>query len=112
MNGPRLRAPACAGRSRDPEGIDRGGEGDAPVPRPLLALVDAWSRSAEGEGPKSIFVGVVARSPDLGGLVRAYPEVRSLRSDTSRPFDRPSRGRIAVKVINHLGDVVMKVFRV
>lgn len=36
----------------------------------------------------------------------------TLHSDTSRPFDRPSSGRIAVKVINHLGDEVMKVFRV
>ncbi len=36
----------------------------------------------------------------------------SLRSDTSRPFPRPLNGRIAVKVINHLGDEVMKVFRV
>jgi adenine-specific DNA-methyltransferase len=36
----------------------------------------------------------------------------SLRSDTSRPFDKPESGRIAVKVINHLGDEVMKVFRV
>jgi adenine-specific DNA-methyltransferase len=36
----------------------------------------------------------------------------SLNSDTSRPFDKPNRGRIAVKVINHLGDEVMKVFRV
>ena len=36
----------------------------------------------------------------------------TLRSDTSRPFARPSSGRIAVKVINHLGDEVMKVFRV
>ena len=36
----------------------------------------------------------------------------SLNSDTSRPFDKPSSGRIAVKVINHLGDEVMKVFRV
>ena len=35
----------------------------------------------------------------------------SLRSDTSRPFERPESGRIAVKVINHLGDEVMKVFR-
>ena len=33
----------------------------------------------------------------------------SLRSDVSRPFPRPSSGRIAVKVINHLGDEVMKV---
>ena len=36
----------------------------------------------------------------------------SLHSDISRPFERPESGRIAVKVINHLGDEVMKVFRV
>ncbi len=36
----------------------------------------------------------------------------SLNSDTSRPFPPPKSGRIAVKVINHLGDEVMKVFRV
>ncbi len=36
----------------------------------------------------------------------------TLNSDISRPFDRPASGRIAVKVINHLGDEVMKVFRV
>jgi adenine-specific DNA-methyltransferase len=36
----------------------------------------------------------------------------TLHSDTSRPFDIPKNGRIAVKVINHLGDEVMKVFRV
>ena len=35
-----------------------------------------------------------------------------LNRDTSRPFDKPRSGRIAVKVINHLGDEVMKVFRV
>ena len=36
----------------------------------------------------------------------------SLNSDTSRPFAKPASGRIAVKVINHLGDEVMKVFSV
>jgi adenine-specific DNA-methyltransferase len=36
----------------------------------------------------------------------------TLHSDTSRAFDKPKSGRIAVKVINHLGDEVMKVFRV
>ena len=35
----------------------------------------------------------------------------TLHSDTSRPFPKPASGRIAVKVINHLGDEVMKVFR-
>jgi adenine-specific DNA-methyltransferase len=36
----------------------------------------------------------------------------ALNSDMSRPFPMPKSGRIAVKVINHLGDEVMKVFRV
>jgi adenine-specific DNA-methyltransferase len=36
----------------------------------------------------------------------------TLNSDTSRPFPKPAGGKIAVKVINHLGDEVMKVFRV
>jgi adenine-specific DNA-methyltransferase len=36
----------------------------------------------------------------------------TLNSDISRPFPKPSNGRFAVKVINHLGDEVMKVFKV
>ena len=36
----------------------------------------------------------------------------TLYRDTSRPFPRPGTGRVAVKVINHFGDEVMKVFRV
>ena len=36
----------------------------------------------------------------------------TLNSATSRPFPRPLSGRIAVKVINHLGDEVMKVFKI
>jgi adenine-specific DNA-methyltransferase len=36
----------------------------------------------------------------------------TLHSDTSRAFGKPKNGRIAVKVINHLGDEVMKAFRV
>lgn len=36
----------------------------------------------------------------------------TLNSDTSRPVNKPKTGRIGVKVINHLGDEVMKVFRV
>jgi adenine-specific DNA-methyltransferase len=35
----------------------------------------------------------------------------TLNSDTSRAFEKPKQGRIAVKVINHLGDEVMKVFK-
>lgn len=36
----------------------------------------------------------------------------SLNSKTSRPFPKPETGRIAVKVINHLGDEVMKIFKI
>ncbi|MDX0001584.1 site-specific DNA-methyltransferase [Sinorhizobium meliloti] len=36
----------------------------------------------------------------------------TLYRDSSRPFPRPSTGRFAVKVINHFGDEVMKVFAV
>ena len=36
----------------------------------------------------------------------------TLNNDISQPFSKPASGRIAVKVINHLGDEVMKVFRV
>jgi adenine-specific DNA-methyltransferase len=36
----------------------------------------------------------------------------SLNSDTSRPFPKPKSKRIAVKVINHLGDEVMRIFKV
>jgi adenine-specific DNA-methyltransferase len=36
----------------------------------------------------------------------------ALYATTSRPFDRPETGKIAVKVINHYGDEVLKVFEV
>ncbi len=36
----------------------------------------------------------------------------TLYSTTSRPFDRPATGKIAVKVINHYGDEVLKVYEV
>ena len=36
----------------------------------------------------------------------------SLYSTTSRPFNKPGSGKIAVKVINHYGDEVLKVFEI
>jgi adenine-specific DNA-methyltransferase len=36
----------------------------------------------------------------------------ALYSTRSRPFDPPKSGKIAVKVINHYGDEVMKVFEI
>ena len=53
-------------------------------------------------------------SPKAGKRIAPCP-IRpwaSLYRDASRPFHRPDTGRIAVKVINHFGDEVMKVFGV
>ena len=36
----------------------------------------------------------------------------SLYSTTSRPFEQPASGKIAIKVINHYGDEVMQVYDV
>ncbi len=36
----------------------------------------------------------------------------TLHSDAPRPLEKPTSGRIAIKVISHLGGEVMKVFRV
>jgi len=56
---------------------------------------------------------------DLYKALKTTPEAEidkeawdTLNSDTSRPFPKPVSGRIAVKVINHLSDEVMKVHRI
>ena len=36
----------------------------------------------------------------------------SLYSTVSQPFDKPETGKLAVKVINHYGDEVLKVFEI
>ena len=60
------------------------------------------------------FLGAGDRYKALKTTLKAEinEEAWSTLRNTSRPFDRPSSGRIAVKVINHLRDEVMKVFRV
>ena len=41
------------------------------------------------------------------------PEVvEALLSDTSRPFEKPKSGRIAVKIINQRDGEMMKVFKI
>ena len=65
--------------------------------------------------PKLIVLGTNDPYQSLKTALRAEIDEdawATLYSDTSRPFERPERGRIAVKVINHFGDEVMKVFRV
>ena len=61
------------------------------------------------------FLGAQAPYKALKAALRAEIDEEgwaSLYRDTSRPFPRPQTGRIAVKVINHFGDEVMKVFAV
>lgn len=61
------------------------------------------------------FLGAADPYKSLRTTLKAEINVEAwetLYSDTSRPFYKPKSGRIAVKVINHLGDEVMKVFRV
>ena len=58
-----------------------------------------------------LLVSEIRSAPEQ--LAEINPEAwATLNSDTSRAFDKPKSGRIAVKVINHLGDEVMKVFKV
>jgi adenine-specific DNA-methyltransferase len=40
------------------------------------------------------------------------PAWSSLYGTVSRPFEKPESGKIAVKVINHYGEKVLKVFEV
>jgi adenine-specific DNA-methyltransferase len=59
------------------------------------------------------FTGADAPYDKLKRALRAdidEAEWSSLYRKVSRPFDRPDSGRIAVKVINHYGDEVLKVF--
>ena len=38
--------------------------------------------------------------------------MKAFSSAWSRPFDKPESGKIAMKVINHYGDEVLKVFQI
>jgi adenine-specific DNA-methyltransferase len=61
------------------------------------------------------WVARIARQKKIEASIAAKADEEawaSLNSDTSRPFRKPKSGRIAVKVINHLGDEVMKVLSV
>jgi hypothetical protein len=44
--------------------------------------------------------------------MRRFGVRRAMAALSASPVDKPKKGRIAVKVINHLGDDVMMVFRV
>jgi adenine-specific DNA-methyltransferase len=82
------------------------------------ALEPAWRKTSDEESSfvrHAYFLGANDPYAALKTTLKAEidPEAwATLHSDSSRPLYRPKRGRIAVKVINHLGDEVMKVFRV
>ena len=61
--------------------------------------------AASGEGPYKSLKTALRAEIDEDAWATLY-------SDTSRPFPKPKTGRIAVKVINHFGDEVLKVFGV
>ena len=69
---------------------------------PALALADVTMY-----GQANLSVDVVK-----DGVEASSNNNNQLNSNTSRAFPKPKSCRIAVKVINHLGDEVMKVFRV
>lgn len=86
---------------------------------PYYLLADSGegqAKEAEVTGPDLVQAVREAAGGGFDVLIDCafnYEEVGStLNSDTSRPFEKQKSGRIAVKVINHLGDEVMKVFRV
>ena len=45
-------------------------------------------------------------------MLIAWQTINKVNAPRSRPFLRPESGKIAVKVINHYGDEVLKVYDV
>lgn len=78
-------------------------------PRVRLA---AWRPPARGHGVSVVVASLKVSSPKGASTFRAPGSGFPRQANTSRPFPKPKSGRIAVKVINYLGDEVMKVFRV
>ena len=103
-------------------GVIRGGRAnaDAPGGDDGLGDVACWFIDTDYNG-ESFFV----RQAYFTGAEEPYDKLkRSLRTEIdeaawsalyatrSMPFDPPTTGRIAIKVINHYGDEVLKVFAV
>jgi type III restriction enzyme len=84
---------------------------ESKVGRDFLALLDAANKAANPALMRlALKLATGAGKTTVMAIDREAWE--TLHSDTSRPFKKPKSGRIAVKVINHLGDEVMKVFKV
>lgn len=66
---------------------------------------------------RQAYFGGTAQDPYKGLKTALKAEINpeaweTIYSTRSKPFPKPETGKIAVKVINHLGDEVMKVFRI
>ena len=61
-------------------------------------MISATSAAAWGKTFQAVF--------------KERPERKSFNSITSRPFTRPTTGKIAIKVIKYFGDEAHKVFDV
>jgi hypothetical protein len=62
----------------------------------------------------SVFKKTVTRPlpPDAEIIERKGTRLARWRSTKSYPFEPPASGKIAVKVINHYGNEVLKVYKV
>lgn len=68
--------------------------------------------SAPTAGGHAYFTGADDPYDKLRGALRADISDEAwatVNSTVSRPFRRPNTGKVAIKVINHFGDEVMKV---
>ena len=66
-------------------------------------------------GQKGCFTGADQPYDKLKRALRADIDEAAwsaLYSTTSRPFPKPATGKIAIKVINHYGDEVLKIFEI
>ena len=78
----------------------------------LYRIYHLWSRDGHRLATTTPGRCPRGRRPSRGTGRRREEGCASLRRARSRPFAMPRTGRIAVKVINHLGDEAMKVLRV
>ena len=82
--------------------------------------IDCWMLDTDYSG--EAFIARQVYFPGRDDVYKAFKmflkndideeEWASVAKTESRPFPRPDSGLIAVKVINHFGDEVMKIFRV
>src|ERR1035438_3496862 len=97
------------------EGVMERSRARSPLRRGLKRSGAGPAGAGGGRRTRASFTGAAEPYEKLKRALRAEVDEAawaSRYSTTSRPFARPTTGRIAVKVINHYGDEVLKVFPV